>query len=75
MSAPHGRSAVGFVLRAFFSFLTLAAFPIFTPYSANAVIVRGTVTDPLGKPVGGARVQLVEGPTAVAFALSGPDGT
>ena len=42
--------------------------------SAEAVIVRGTVTDPLGAVVIGARVQLVQGKAVVAFALTGDDG-
>lgn len=43
--------------------------------AAHAVVVRGHVTDPLGRGVGGASVQLVEGGQAVARALSSPDGT
>ena len=43
--------------------------------SANAVIVRGTVTDPLGAVVPGARVQLIQGKQVAAVAVSGPDGT
>jgi iron complex outermembrane receptor protein/vitamin B12 transporter len=63
-------------LRAFRSFPTpLAAFLFLTSLYANAVIVRGTVTDPLGKAIPGARVQLVQGQAAVAFALCNPDGT
>ena len=76
MSGPFGRSAVRIALRAFCSSIyTLAAFLILTTHPASAVIVRGTVTDPLGSPIAGARVQLVEGPTIVAFALSNADGT
>jgi vitamin B12 transporter len=55
--------------------VALAALAIFAGPSAKAVIVRGTVTDPLGVPIANARVQLVEGPTSVASALSGPDGS
>lgn len=43
--------------------------------TAHAVIVRGRVTDPLGRGVPGASVQLVEGGKSVARALSAPDGT
>ena len=43
--------------------------------TAHAVIVRGRVTDPLGRGVPGASVQLVEGGKSVARALSTPDGT
>ena len=42
---------------------------------AQAVIVRGTVTDPLGAVIVNARVQLVQGTAVVAFGRSGPDGT
>ncbi len=42
---------------------------------ARAVIVRGTVTDQLGAPIQLAKVELVEGKKAVAFALTGPDGS
>lgn len=43
--------------------------------AAHAVIVRGTVTDPLGAVVVNARVQLVQGSAAIAFSRSGPDGS
>jgi vitamin B12 transporter len=43
--------------------------------SANAVVVRGTVTDPLGAAVAGARIQLIQGKQVTAVAVSGPDGT
>jgi vitamin B12 transporter len=46
-----------------------------TPPSAQAVIVRGKVTSPLGVPLAGARVQLIHGPRSVADAISGIDGT
>jgi vitamin B12 transporter len=46
-----------------------------TTLSANAVVVRGTVTDPLGAVVPGARVQLIQGKQVAAVAVSGPDGT
>ena len=42
---------------------------------ANAVVVRGRVTDALGKPLPGARVQLIEGGKVEAFAYAGADGT
>ncbi len=42
---------------------------------AHAVVIRGRVTDPLGKAVPGARVQLVEKGQVVAVAYAGPDGT
>ena len=43
--------------------------------TANAVVVRGTVTDPLGAVVVGARVQLVQGTSVIAFARSDVDGS
>lgn len=43
--------------------------------SAHAVIVRGTVTDPLGAAIPLAKVELIQGKRAIAFALTGPDGT
>ena len=43
--------------------------------SAHAVIVRGRITDPLGKAVPGARVQLVEGGQVDAIAYADPDGS
>jgi iron complex outermembrane receptor protein/vitamin B12 transporter len=54
-----------------FTFVLLA----FAATSARAVIVRGLVTDALGTPIPGGRVQLVQGTTVVAFAYAGPDGT
>ena len=51
--------------------LALIALPTF----AHAVIIRGTVTDPLGAVVAGARVRLVQGTESIAFGVSGPDGT
>ena len=43
--------------------------------SSRAVIVRGTVTDPLGAAIPGARVQLIQGKNVAGSALSGPDGS
>jgi iron complex outermembrane receptor protein/vitamin B12 transporter len=43
--------------------------------AASAVVVRGVVTDALGRPVVGARIQLIQGPKAVAAGISGVDGT
>jgi vitamin B12 transporter len=42
---------------------------------AQAVIVRGRVTDALGKPLPGARVQIVEDGKVIALGYAGPDGT
>jgi vitamin B12 transporter len=52
-----------------------AAVSLFSAVSANAVVVRGTVTDPLGAAVVGARVQLIQGKQVAAVAVTGPDGT
>jgi iron complex outermembrane receptor protein/vitamin B12 transporter len=48
---------------------------LFTTISARAVIVRGTVTDPLGAAVAGARVQLIQGQSVAGFAFTNPDGS
>lgn len=55
-------------------FYSLAALFLMAVH-ANAVIVRGTVTDPLGAVVVGARVQLIQGRQVIAFGVSGVDGT
>jgi vitamin B12 transporter len=72
MSAPLYRSAVASSLR---MLAALAAILIFTAPCARAVIVRGTVTDPLGAAVAGARVQLIQGKSAIAASLTGVDGS
>ncbi len=43
--------------------------------AAHAVVVRGRVTDPLGKAVPGGRVQLIENGAVVGVAYAGPDGS
>ena len=45
------------------------------PVVAQAIVVRGTVTDTLGATVPGARVQLIQGKQTASFALSGSDGS
>jgi iron complex outermembrane receptor protein/vitamin B12 transporter len=42
---------------------------------ASAVIVRGTVTDPLGAVIPGARVQLIQNQNVAGFSLTQPDGS
>lgn len=42
---------------------------------ASAVVIRGRVTDPLGKGIAEARVQLVEAGKVIAIAYANPDGT
>ncbi|WP_348266698.1 TonB-dependent receptor [Edaphobacter paludis] len=72
MPAPLHRSAVASSLRAL---AALAAILLLAVPSSRAVIVRGTVTDPLGAAVAGARVQLIQGKSAIAVSLTGPDGS
>lgn len=43
--------------------------------SAHAVVVRGRVTDALGAPIPGARVQLIENGQSVAFGIALSDGS
>ncbi len=45
------------------------------PLWARAVIVRGKVTSPLGEPLPGARIQLIQGQRSVADAIAGTDGS
>lgn len=59
---------------AFRLFLALSLF-VFGSISSSAVIVRGTVTDPLGAAIPGARVQLIQGKSVAGSALSGSDGS
>jgi iron complex outermembrane receptor protein/vitamin B12 transporter len=82
MSSVSGRFTARLVLRAaaLCSFSTLAAFLFLTntliaPTPARAVVVRGVVTDALGQPIPGARIQLIQGPRAVALAVAGADGS
>ena len=81
MSVVSGRLLAAFPSRgsALCRFSTLAAFlflslVLFTS-PAHAVIVRGVVTDPLGRPVPGARIQLIQGQKAVAIGFAGVDGS
>jgi len=55
--------------------LSAILFLLASVLSAHAVIVRGTVTDPLGAAVSGARVRLILGRQAVASATTGQDGS
>jgi iron complex outermembrane receptor protein/vitamin B12 transporter len=79
MSAITGRPVAAFPLRAsvfspLAAFLLLASV-LLTAAPAGAVVVRGVVTDPLGRPVVGARVQLIQGQKPVAIAIAGLDGS
>ncbi|MCU1322884.1 MAG: TonB-dependent receptor plug [Acidobacteriaceae bacterium] len=84
MSTPFGRPAATFsldsILPTVFSgvsalriFLLLSA--LFLAIPAHAVVVRGTVTDPLGAAVPRARVQLIQGGKVAAFSITGDDGS
>jgi iron complex outermembrane receptor protein/vitamin B12 transporter len=53
----------------------LSAFLLISAPPACAVVVRGVVTDPLGLPVSGARIQLIQGKKAVAIGVAGSDGS
>ena len=57
------------------SLVTTFVFACVLGASAHAVIVRGRLTDPLGSPVPGGQVRLVEAGKVVAMAFAGPDGT
>ncbi len=54
--------------------LSTLAFALLTA-SAHAVIVRGRVTDALGNPIRGARVQLIEHGKVAAIGYAADDGT
>ncbi len=54
-----------------FCAVALASFAV----SAHAVIVRGTITDPLGAAVPGARVLLIQNKQTAGSAVSGADGS
>src|SRR5579875_809177 len=49
--------------------------PLLLSIPAHAVIVRGRVTDALGKPLPGARVQLIEGGQVAAIGYATADGS
>ena len=57
-----------------FGLLTILSV-FFLALSAHAIVVRGTVTDPLGAGVAGAKVQLIQGKKVAAFAITNPDGS
>jgi iron complex outermembrane receptor protein/vitamin B12 transporter len=72
MYASARPSAVPPIFRLVLLFL---AFSLFGTVSSHAVIVRGTVTDPLGAAVPGARVQLIQGKNVAGSGLSASDGS
>jgi vitamin B12 transporter len=71
MDSPAHRTAA----HSFASLLATLAIVLFCALPAGAVVVRGTVTTPLGLSVANARVQLVQGQHVVAFAVTLADGT
>jgi len=78
MSIVSGRCMARLVLRASCAlavFLFLASYFLVSVVPARAVVVRGVVTDALGRPVPGARIQLIQGPRPVAIAIAGTDGS
>jgi iron complex outermembrane receptor protein/vitamin B12 transporter len=82
MSSVNGRwsavsllRAFGFSTRSAFTFFNLVVLWMVLAGQARAVVVRGVVTDALGRPVVGARVQLIQGPKPVAIGIAGADGS
>jgi vitamin B12 transporter len=76
MFTSLGRSAVSRLIRARIArrvALTLLGFLITT--CAQAVVIRGRLTDALGKAVPGGMVRLVQGGKAVGFAYAETDGS
>lgn len=71
MHAPARSFAASHVFR----LLSVLAILSFVTLSSQAVIVRGTVTDPLGAAVAGARVQLIQGKNVAGSGLSASDGS
>jgi iron complex outermembrane receptor protein/vitamin B12 transporter len=69
---PSARSSAALFISRLLSILALVLFAI---TSAQAVIVRGTVTDPLGASIPGARIQLIQGKKVAGSAISGADGS
>jgi vitamin B12 transporter len=53
----------------------VSAFALLGAVSAQAVIVRGRVTDPLGHGLQGARIRLIQEGKEAAFAIAGEDGS
>ncbi|HKO19834.1 MAG TPA: TonB-dependent receptor [Acidobacteriaceae bacterium] len=75
MSVISGRLLAAFFSRACrASVVFLSVLGLFC-CAAHAIVVRGTVTDPLGRPVPGATVQLISHGKPVATVTAGADGT
>ncbi len=63
--ATHAHSGVSRAIR---QLLALIAAVLFA-FPARAVVVRGTVTTPLGIPLANARIQLIQGQRVIAFTI------
>lgn len=59
----------------FAAFLLLAPISLIFVTPARAVVVHGIVTDPLGQPIAGAHIQLIQGPKPIAVGVAGLDGS
>ena len=69
LTPAHRTAALGLrLIAALASVLLFAA-------NARAIVVRGTVTTPLGLPIANARVQLIQGQRVASFAFTQPDGS
>ena len=67
----HSRGAAAYIRAQAAALIVLATSSI----TAHAVVVRGSVRDPLGRGISSARVQLVKGTEVVASAITLPDGS
>ena len=74
MSVISGRLLAAFLSRACRASAVFLCAVSLCCSAAHAVVVRGTVTDPLGRPVPGATVQLVSHGNPVATVTAGADG-
>jgi vitamin B12 transporter len=75
MSAISGRPLAAFVSRAHRASAALLCLLAFCCTAAHAVVVRGTVTDSLGRPVAGATVQLHSHGKPVGRVTTAADGS
>ena len=77
MSSVFGRRMARLFLRvpsSHAALLLIATLFLVSAAPVRAVVVRGVVTDALGRPIPGARIQLIQGPRPVAIAIAGVDG-
>ena len=78
MPFSRRRSAVSLLVRvrrARRSALTAVVFSASACLAAHGVVVRGRLTDQLGKPVPGGQIRLIRAGQLAAMAYAGPDGT